>query len=124
MGGAVLGALLRAVLPKHHVTDESKDVIKVGIGLIATLAALVLGLLIASAKSSFDTKSAEVKDSAAKIILLDRTLRQYGRDATPIRELIQRLLASKVNLTWLENDRPPATQVPAEGAPAAGSVEE
>ena len=69
MGGAVLGALLRAVLPKHHVTDESKDVIKVGIGLIATLAALVLGLLIASAKSSFDTKSAEVKDSAANEII-------------------------------------------------------
>ena len=61
VGGALLGAFLRAVLPKHHVTDESKDVIKVGIGLIATLAALVLGLLVASAKSSFDTKSEEVR---------------------------------------------------------------
>ena len=53
-GGALLGMLLRSVLPEHHLTQDSKDVVKLGMGLIATMAALVLGLLIASAKSAFD----------------------------------------------------------------------
>ena len=118
VGGALLGAFLRAVLPKHHVTDESKDVIKVGIGLIATLAALVLGLLVASAKSSFDTKSEEVRESAAKIILLDRNLRQYGPETRPIRELIGRVMMSKANLSWVENDLQPESRAQVEGASA------
>ena len=124
VGGAVLGALLRAVLPKHHMTDESKDVIKVGIGLIATLAALVLGLLVASAKSSFDTKSEEVRESAAKIILLDRNLRQYGPETRPIRELIGRVMMSKANLSWVENDLQPESRAQVEGASAGAGVEE
>jgi hypothetical protein len=51
----LIGMFLRVVLPEHHLSDESKDAVKLGIGMIATLAALVLGLLIASAKGSFDT---------------------------------------------------------------------
>jgi fluoride ion exporter CrcB/FEX len=55
-GGALLGALLRVMLPEHHLSAESKDVVKLAMGLIATMSALVLGLLIASAKSSFDAQ--------------------------------------------------------------------
>ena len=55
-GGALLGALLRGMLPEHHLSAESKDVVKLAMGLIATMSALVLGLLIASAKSSFDAQ--------------------------------------------------------------------
>jgi len=58
-GGALLGILLRSVLPEHHLTQDSKDVVKLGMGLIATMAALVLGLLIASAKSAFDIQNNE-----------------------------------------------------------------
>ena len=58
--GALLGTLVRAVVPEHHLSSESKDVIKLGMGLIGTMAALVLSLLISSAKASFDTRSAEV----------------------------------------------------------------
>jgi len=76
VAGAWLGAILSRKLPKHHLDAESKDMVKVGIGFLATLAALVLGLLIASAKSSFDTRSEEIQQSAAKIILLDRNLRR------------------------------------------------
>ena len=54
-GGMLLGMFLRKILPGHHVSDESKDAVKLGIGMIATPAALVLGLLIASAKGNFDT---------------------------------------------------------------------
>ena len=59
-GGALFGILLHAVLPQHHLNAESKDIVKLGMGLVGTMAALVLGLLVASAKSSYDTQSAEM----------------------------------------------------------------
>jgi hypothetical protein len=103
LGGAVLGILLRKVLPEHHRNDESKYIVKLGTGLLATLAALVLGLLIASAKSSFDSKSDEIKQGAAKIILLDRNLRHYGPEANEARALLRRMTVDKMELTWFEN---------------------
>ena len=104
LGGAVLGMFTRSLLPDHHVNEDSKYIFKLGIGLIATLAALVLGLLIASAKSSYDAKQDEVKQGAAKIILLDRTLRHYGPEADPARAILRRLSASKTALTWMKSD--------------------
>ena len=77
-GGALLGMFVRDLLPEHHLSQDSKDVVKLGMGLLGTTAALVLGLLIASAKSSFDTQNNEVKQAAADILLLDRALAQYG----------------------------------------------
>jgi len=103
MGGALLGGFLRSVLPKHHLSDESKDVVKVGIGFTATLAALVLGLLLAAAKSSFDTKSEELLQAASKIVLLDRNLRQYGPDANGAREKLRQLVKSRVGSSSLES---------------------
>src|SRR5579863_10657144 len=85
LGGILLGTLMRRALPEHHLSKESQDVVRLGVGLIATIAALVLGLLIAAAKSSFDTKSTQVKQITADIILLDALLEQYGAEAQPIR---------------------------------------
>jgi hypothetical protein len=124
VGGALLGALLRSLLPEHHISDESKLVVKTGIGLLATMSALVLGLLIASTKSAFDIKAGEIKEIAAKIMLLDRSLRQYGPETRPIRELIQRALVSMVNLSLVESESHANSRVPTEGAPTAGSTEE
>jgi hypothetical protein len=104
LGGAALGMFTRSLLPDHHVNEDSKYIFKLGIGLIATLAALVLGLLIASAKSPYDAKQDEVKQGAAKIILLDRTLRHYGPEADPARAILRRLSASKTALTWMKSD--------------------
>ena len=78
-GGALLGMYLRAILPEHHLSTDSKDIIRISMAMIATLAALVVGLLIASAKSSFDTKNSELTSAAARYIVLDRTLAAYGR---------------------------------------------
>ena len=64
-GSALLGSYLRRVLPQHHLSDESTGVVKLATGLVATMAALVLGLLISSAKSSFDTVNSEVVGNAA-----------------------------------------------------------
>lgn len=101
---ALLGMLLHSRVPVDHLSAESKDVVKLAMGLIATMAALVLGLLTASAKSSFDTWNNEIKQSAAKIILLDRTLAHYGPEAKPIRDLIRDAVAFRIAQTWPEDN--------------------
>jgi hypothetical protein len=85
-GGAVLGMVLRSILPNDNLSGDSKDVVKLGMGLVATMAALVLGLLIASAKGSFDTQSNELTDMSSKVILLDRVLAHYGPEAKDARD--------------------------------------
>ena len=85
-GGALVGLSLRTGLSADHSSDATKDVVKLVTGLIATLAALVLGLLVASAKNSFDTVNEGFRQSAAKIILLDRALAQYGPETKDLRE--------------------------------------
>ena len=78
LGGIAAGFLFRFVLPEHHLSKETGDLVRLGAGLTATIAALVLGLLIASAKSTFDTQSTQVKQMTVDIILLDNLLAQYG----------------------------------------------
>ncbi len=87
-GGMLLGMFLRQVLPEHHLSEESKDVVKLGIGTMATLAALVIGLLIASAKGSFDTLNNGLIKAGSQIILLDRAMAQYGPETREARELL------------------------------------
>ena len=101
-GGALLGMLFRTILPEDRLNPDSKDVVKVGMGLIATMAALVLGLLTGSAKSAFDTQDDEVKQSAANVILLDRTLAHYGPETKTIRDQIRRAVEYKLAATWPE----------------------
>src|SRR5207248_10906954 len=77
-GGALPGLLLQGLIPEHHLRDNSKDTVKVVAGTIATLAALVLGLLVGSAQDSFDRLNPEDTQSSTKVILLDRGLAGYG----------------------------------------------
>jgi hypothetical protein len=102
-GGALVGLLLRATIPAHHLSNESKDVVKLGAGLIATLSALVLGLLIASAKSSFDAQRTGFQQLSANLVLLDRTLARYGPETKDAREALRRLVASTIERLWPEN---------------------
>ena len=99
-GSVVLGMFLRRVLPDHHLSDESKDVMKLGTAMIATLAALVIGLLIASAKSSFDTLNNGLVQAGSKIMLLDRTLSNYGSETREARDLLRRVVASNIEQVW------------------------
>jgi Protein of unknown function (DUF4239) len=99
-GGAMLGMFLRAVLPEHHLNADSRDVIKAGIGLVATMAALVLALLIASAKSSHDTQSTEIVQISADFIQLDRVLAHYGPETRDARAELKTILASAIGQTW------------------------
>src|SRR5262249_30723562 len=100
LGGVLAGALLRKQLPDHHLADDAKDIVRLGAGLVATIAALVLGLLIASAKSSYDTQSSEVQHLAADLLLLDQLLAQYGPEARPTRNLMRRAVDPLVDRLW------------------------
>jgi len=90
-GGTMFGMWLRALLPDHHLSEESQDVVKLGTGMIATLAALVLALLISSAKTTFDTMNNEIMQAGSKLVLLDRVMAQYGPETTEARDLMRRV---------------------------------
>ncbi len=104
LGGVLLGALLRQALPQRHLSKESQDVVRLGVGLIATIGALVLSLLISSAKSSFDTQAGQVKQLTAGIILLDNLMEQYGPEAVPIRQQIRSAIGPLVGRIWHEKE--------------------
>jgi hypothetical protein len=95
-GSALLAMFVRRALPEDHLSADSKDVVKLGIALIATMSALVLSLLIASAKSAFDTRSNQLVQASADIILLDRALARYGPETKEARSLLQRSVAATV----------------------------
>ena len=111
-GGAVLGMLLRGVLPPQHLSEESKDVVRLGTGLVATMAALVLGLLVASAKGSFDTQRDGLDEIAANVTLLDGVLAQYGPQASDARASLRRTVAGAIARLWPAD----ASQEPTLGA--------
>jgi hypothetical protein len=105
-GGALLGAALRPVLSESHLQPDSKDIVKMATGLIGTLAALVLGLLIASAKSSFDQKTIQVRQMTAKLILVDSLLAQYGPEAIPVRARLRQIVEPLADNIWHEGRLP------------------
>jgi len=97
---AMLAMAVHTALPEHHLSTDSKDVVKLGTALIATMAALVLSLLIASAKTAFDTRSNQLVQASADIILLDRALARYGPETKEARSLLQRSVAGTVERIW------------------------
>ena len=101
-GGALFGMFLGTVLPKDHLSPDARDVIKVAMAMIATLAALVLGLLLASAKSSLDEKESELRSTAAQVVLLDRTMAEYGAETQDARDLLKQILAARIVQIWPE----------------------
>jgi hypothetical protein len=78
--------------PSTISAKTSQDVVRLGVGLIGTVAAMVLGLLIAAAKISFDTQSSQITQLTADIILLDNLLAQYGPEGRPIREKMRSII--------------------------------
>jgi hypothetical protein len=99
-GGALFGMRLRRILPEEHLSNASRDLVKMGIGTIATMTGLILGLLVASAKNSYDTQNSELTQMSAKIVLLDRVLAHYGPEAKEARELLRSSVAHMIDQTW------------------------
>lgn len=103
IGGSLLGLWVRRKLPVQHVDDTSRDVVRVSIGLVVTMTALVLGLVVSSAKSSFDAEDTAVKESAAEILALDQALKVYGGETADIRLAIREGLAARIARVWPES---------------------
>lgn len=94
--GALIGMALRSVIPHHHLDSDTRDLIKLGVGLIGTMSALVLGLLVASTKGAYDTKRSEVSQMTGNVILLDRVLAHYGPETAGIRAALRGTVAGLV----------------------------
>jgi hypothetical protein len=105
-GGALLGMYLRTVLSEEHLREDVRDTIKLTMGLIGTMAALVLSLLIASAKGSYDTQTTQIKQITANIIQIDLDLEQYGPDAQTLRVILRRAVPALIDQIWNEGDHP------------------
>src|SRR5881398_2532410 len=104
-GAGLLGVRVRAALPEDHLSSDTKDAVKVGMGLVATMAALVLGLLVASTKGTYDTQKSEVTQMAAKIVFLDRVLANYGPETAKTRELLRGSVGSAINRMWPDKEK-------------------
>lgn len=102
LSGTLFGMFLQTVIPEHHFSEASKDTVKIGMGFIGTITALVLGLVIASSQASYSAQDAAVRHTAVKIMLLDHVLVQYGAETMEMRDRIRRTLARKVNQIWPE----------------------
>src|SRR6266849_797459 len=118
-GGALIGMFLRNTLSGHHLSTDAKDVVRLGTGLIGTIAALVLGLLIASAKSSYDTQSTQIKQMTANIILLDHFLELYGSETGAVRNLLRRSVVILADRMWRETSPDLAKAAPFEASAAS-----
>lgn len=96
----MLGMFARSRLPEHHLNSESKDVIRLATAVVGTLSALALGLLIASAKSDYDNAQAEMKTSAARIVLLDRIMARYGPETEHPRAVLKQIIQKRLDRAW------------------------
>jgi hypothetical protein len=99
-GGALVGIFIHSRLPKEHLDSDSKEAVRLGMALVGTTVALVLGLLIASGKGFYDTQSSEVTQLAADVVLLDKILIHYGPETKEIRVLLRSSVARMVDTTW------------------------
>ena len=98
--GLLVGLFLQNILPAQHLDAASKDTVRIGAGMLATLTALVLGLLVSSAKSSFDAMNTAIASGGAKVVMLDRVLANYGPEANEARQQLRRSIAGAIDRIW------------------------
>src|SRR5215470_5686110 len=99
-GGAAVGYGLQRLLPKHHLSKDAQDAVKLAVGVIATSTALVLGLLVSSSKAQFDAMGSRLVQFGANLIVLDNTLAEYGPEAKPAREQLRRGIETTLQRLW------------------------
>jgi Protein of unknown function (DUF4239) len=121
-GGALIAMRVRRRLPAEHLSADSKEVVKLGMGLIASLAALVLGLLIATSKGTYDSQSNAVKELAAKVILLEGILTAYGPETKDVRDLLRSAITATEERLWPTDGSQRANLTPGESKAALGTM--
>ena len=112
IAAVLAGRTLRGLLPENHLSTESKDVVKLAMGLVATMSALVLGLLVSSAKGAYDTERSEVIQMAAKVTFLGRVLAAYGPETTGVRGQLRETMEEGIQQIWPGELRRPARLAP------------
>ena len=122
-GSALAGTVIRSRLPAPHLSKESQDVVRLGMGLVATMTALLLGLVTASARSTFDAQDTAIRNSAANILTLDRHLARYGPEAKPIRDRIRSAVAYRVETMSPAGGRPRSSKLDGSDTPAVEEIE-
>ena len=120
--GALAGLALHGRLPQHHLDTSSKDVVKLVMGLIATVAALVLGLLISSAHRSFEAQGAEVQQIAVHLFQLDQALQRFGPDAADARKLLHRIVEAEIDYVSTSDGAAVTTDKPLQAQKAAATL--
>ncbi len=113
-GGSILAMYVARALPDSHLGADARDVIKLGMALIATLVALVLGLMIATAKGTYDAQSAAVRQLSADVLFLDRSLAEYGEEAKQPRDLLREAASLMLQHLWPEDGSAPLSLAPGE----------
>jgi hypothetical protein len=108
----LLGTRIRRLLPEHHLSADTKEAVKLAMGLVATMSALLLGLLVSSAKGAYDAERAQVIQMAAKITFLDQVLALYGPDATEARAQVRVAIDEAVQRVWPEGKSRPLPRTP------------
>ncbi len=124
LGGALVGMWLSTILGEHHLNKKSEDTVRLGIGLIATMTALVLGLVTASAKSSFDGVDTAVSGTAIDLLTLDRLLARYGPETGEIRAALKQTVAHRIDVIWPTDSSRPAHRGPSTTASGGESLTE
>ena len=120
--GILLGGVMQKMLPEGHLTSESKEVVKLSMGVVATLAALVLGLLVASAKNTYDAREIEINQITAYVILLDNLLAKYGEEAQAARASLRQAIPAVVEKIWSEAQSVPLQSTPFKAAAEGEAV--
>jgi hypothetical protein len=105
LAGILLGSVMQRTLPKGQLSPDSKEVVKLSLGIVATLAALVLGLLVASAKTTYSAREGEINQITAHVILLDNLLAKYGEGAQAARASLRKAIPPMVDHIWREASR-------------------
>src|SRR5262252_1465889 len=84
-GGVLIGRSAARRLPGHHLGIETQSAVTVSVAVIGTLAALVLGLMISAANSSFSARTDKIRELSLQLIRIERNLRRYGPEADDAR---------------------------------------
>jgi hypothetical protein len=110
--GSFAGVLLRRRLPENHLDSPTKDMVRLGCALVATMSGLVLGLLTNSAKSTYDGQRDEIRQLTASVALLDWLLAKYGPEAHPARLQLRDAIAAMIPRIWNDGTIHAAHQAP------------
>src|SRR6266480_743112 len=110
-GGVLIGRFTARIIPNHHLSSETQSVVTVSVAVIGTLAALVLGLMISAANSSFSKRSDEVRELSLQVIRVERNLRRYGSEADDARAKLRAWASIKLEqLSPRKGHSPPSSQ--------------